>query len=93
VVLELGEIQLLLNKFGVRERTLALLDAGTGPRVSELLRRRPRTSVSSVPFAAAQAGGQPSLAAIRAACADDAQKAVRGSATGRRPNCSLPQGA
>jgi integrase len=39
-VLELGEIQLLLSKLGVRERTLALLDAGTGLRVSELLALR-----------------------------------------------------
>src|ERR1700678_299762 len=39
-VLELVEIQLLLNKLGVRERTLALLDAGTGLRVSELLALR-----------------------------------------------------
>jgi integrase len=36
-VLELVEIQLLLSKLGVRERTLALLGAGTGLRVSELL--------------------------------------------------------
>jgi integrase len=39
-VLELWELQLLLNKLGVRERTLALLDAGTGLRVSELLALR-----------------------------------------------------
>jgi len=39
-VLELAEIQLLLSKLGVRERTLALLDAGTGLRVSELLALR-----------------------------------------------------
>lgn len=39
-VLELFEIQLLLSKLGVRERTLALLDAGTGLRVSELLALR-----------------------------------------------------
>lgn len=39
-VLELGEIQLLLSKLGIRERTLALLDAGTGLRVSELLALR-----------------------------------------------------
>jgi integrase len=32
--------QLLLTKLGVRERTLALLDAGTGLRVSELLALR-----------------------------------------------------
>jgi integrase len=39
-VLDLAEIQLLLSKLGVRERTLALLDAGTGLRVSELLALR-----------------------------------------------------
>jgi integrase len=39
-VLELWEVQLLLSKLGVRERTLALLDAGTGLRVSELLALR-----------------------------------------------------
>jgi integrase len=39
-VLEMVEIQLLLSKLGVRERTLALLDAGTGLRVSELLALR-----------------------------------------------------
>jgi integrase len=39
-VLELTEIQLLLSKLGVRERTLALLAAGTGLRVSELLALR-----------------------------------------------------
>lgn len=39
-VLELAEIQLLLSKLGVRERTLALLDAATGLRVSELLALR-----------------------------------------------------
>ena len=39
-VLELAEIQLLLSKLGVRERTLILLDAGTGLRVSELLALR-----------------------------------------------------
>lgn len=39
-VLELWELQLLLSKLGVRERTLALLDAGTGLRVSELLALR-----------------------------------------------------
>jgi integrase len=39
-VLELVEIQLLLSKLGVREGTLALLDAGTGLRVSELLALR-----------------------------------------------------
>ena len=36
-VLELAELQLLLSKLAVRERTLALLDAATGLRVSELL--------------------------------------------------------
>jgi integrase len=36
-VLELHEIQALLSKLAVRERTLALLDAATGLRVSELL--------------------------------------------------------
>ncbi len=36
-VLELAEIQLLLSKLAIRERTLVLLDAGTGLRVSELL--------------------------------------------------------
>lgn len=39
-VLELWELQLLLSKLAVRERTLALLDAGTGLRVSELLALR-----------------------------------------------------
>jgi integrase len=39
-VLELAEIQLLLSKLSVRERTLALLDAGTGLPVSELLALR-----------------------------------------------------
>ncbi len=39
-VLELGELQLLLSKLAVRERTLALLDACTGLRVSELLALR-----------------------------------------------------
>jgi integrase len=39
-VLELWELQLLLTKLGARERTLALLDAGTGLRVSELLALR-----------------------------------------------------
>ena len=39
-VLDLGELQLLLSKLAVRERTLALLDAGTGLRVSELLALR-----------------------------------------------------
>jgi integrase len=39
-VLELHELQLLLSKLSVRERTLALLDAGTGLRVSELLALR-----------------------------------------------------
>ena len=35
-------------------------------------------TISSVSISAAQAGGQPSLAAIRAACADDAQKLCAG---------------
>jgi integrase len=39
-VLELAEIQLLLSKLTIRERTLVLLDAGTGLRVSELLALR-----------------------------------------------------
>jgi integrase len=39
-VLELHELQLLLSKLEVRERTLVLLDAGTGLRVSELLALR-----------------------------------------------------
>ncbi len=39
-VLELAEIQLLLSKLEVRERTLVLLDAGTGLRVGELLALR-----------------------------------------------------
>jgi integrase len=39
-VLELVELQNLLSKLGPRERTLALLDAGTGLRVSELLALR-----------------------------------------------------
>jgi len=39
-VLELSEIQLLLSKLEVRERTLVLLDAATGLRVSELLALR-----------------------------------------------------
>jgi integrase len=39
-VLELTELQLLLSKLAVRERTLALLDAATGLRVSELLALR-----------------------------------------------------
>ncbi len=39
-VLELWEVQLLLSKLRTRERTLALLDAGTGLRVSELLALR-----------------------------------------------------
>jgi integrase len=38
--LELAEIQLLLSKLDVRERTLVLLDAATGLRVSELLALR-----------------------------------------------------
>ncbi|MEO7028141.1 MAG: site-specific integrase [Acidobacteriaceae bacterium] len=39
-VLDLAELQLLLSKLSVRERTLALLDAATGLRVSELLALR-----------------------------------------------------
>ena len=39
-VLELAELQLLLSKLEVRERTLALLDAATGLRASELLALR-----------------------------------------------------
>jgi integrase len=39
-VLELFELQLLLSKLFVRERRLALLDAATGLRVSELLALR-----------------------------------------------------
>ncbi len=39
-VLELAELQLLLSKLSVRERTVALLDAATGFRVSELLALR-----------------------------------------------------
>jgi integrase len=39
-VLELTELQLLLSKLEVRERTLALLDAATGLRASELLALR-----------------------------------------------------
>lgn len=39
-VLELSELQLLLSRLAVRERTLALLDAATGLRVSELLALR-----------------------------------------------------
>ncbi len=39
-VLELFELQLLLSKLSIRERTLVLLDAGTGLRVSELLALR-----------------------------------------------------
>ena len=39
-VLDLAEIQLLLSKLEVRERTLVLLDAATGLRVSELLALR-----------------------------------------------------
>jgi integrase len=39
-VLELWELQLPLSKLAVRERTLALLDAATGLRVSELLALR-----------------------------------------------------
>jgi integrase len=39
-VLELHELQILLTKLAVRERTLVLLDAATGLRVSELLALR-----------------------------------------------------
>jgi len=39
-VLELEELQLLLTKLELRERTLVLLDAATGLRVSELLALR-----------------------------------------------------
>ena len=39
-ILELAELQLLLSKLSVRERTLTLLDAATGLRVSELLALR-----------------------------------------------------
>ena len=39
-VLELSEVQLLLSKLELRERTLVLLDAATGLRVSELLALR-----------------------------------------------------
>ena len=39
-ILELAELQLLLSKLAVRERTLALLDAVTGLGVSELLALR-----------------------------------------------------
>jgi integrase len=39
-ILELAESQLLLSKLAVRERTLALLDAATGLRVSKLLALR-----------------------------------------------------
>jgi len=39
-ILELSELQLLLSKLFVRERTLALLDAATGLGVSELLALR-----------------------------------------------------
>jgi integrase len=39
-VLELSELQLLLSKLELRERTLVLLDAATGLRVSELLALR-----------------------------------------------------
>jgi integrase len=39
-VLELAELQLLLTKLSIRERTLVLLDAATGLRVSELLALR-----------------------------------------------------
>jgi integrase len=39
-VLELAELQLLLSKLSISERTLVLLDAATGLRVSELLALR-----------------------------------------------------
>jgi len=39
-VLDLAELQLLLSKLSVRERTVVLLDAATGLRVSELLALR-----------------------------------------------------
>lgn len=39
-ILGLPALQLLLSKLAVRERTLALLDAATGLRVSELLALR-----------------------------------------------------
>jgi integrase len=39
-ILDLAELQLLLSNLSVRERTLALLDAATGLRVSELLALR-----------------------------------------------------
>jgi len=39
-VLELSELQLLLSRLELRERTLVLLDAATGLRVSELLALR-----------------------------------------------------
>jgi integrase len=39
-VLELAEIQLLLSRLSLRERTLVLLDAATGLRASELLALR-----------------------------------------------------
>jgi integrase len=39
-VLELAEIQLLLSRLSIRERTLVLLDAATGLRASELLALR-----------------------------------------------------
>ena len=42
----LAELQLLLSKLDVRERTLALLDAATGLRVSELLALRWRMLTS-----------------------------------------------
>ena len=38
-VLDLAELQLLLSKLFARERSVALLDAATGLRVSELLAR------------------------------------------------------
>ena len=39
-IIELAELQLLLSKLAVRERTLALLDAATGLRGRELLALR-----------------------------------------------------
>jgi integrase len=41
-VLEHVEVQLLLSKLDVRERALALLDTGTGLRISDLLALRLR---------------------------------------------------
>ena len=47
-VLELWEIQQLLGSLSIRERTLVLLDATTGLRVSELLALKGRTSTSVI---------------------------------------------